>query len=295
MLTIAVLKREANTKHKMEMAIDSSPETSEVSLILKRGTFYTDSNSDMLYYNNRPIDIENIDAVFSTTYLTPQLGTYLRYFERQGKLVLQPNDGVINARNKYYSHQYFIENKIRTPKTFFFYQDYPMNSDTEKLLVNYLGEYPFILKPSNSTYGRGVVLVNNYEELLATVKDNNYKSFLIQEYINPDRREDERHIVVGDRVVNSMLRVGKEGEIATNMHRGATGYPLKCDKETEELCIKATKAIGLLYGGVDVIRDKEGTPYVLEINTNPDTDITDINNYNHFFDVLDFVKKRLSK
>ena len=44
------------------------------------------------------------------------------------------------------------------------------------------------------------------------------------------------------------------------------------DKETKEICIKAAKAVGAIWAGVDLIFSKtDKKPYFLEINSSPGT------------------------
>ena len=146
------------------------------------------------------------------------------------------------------------------------------------------------MKPVFGSFGKGVELAYSVNAIVTRLEQNK-NGLLIQQYISPGKRQDERYIVIGDRVVNAMLRVAQPGEVATNMHHGGSGYPLSWDGETEVLCVAAAKSVGLLYAGVDVIRDEQGKPYLLEINSNPHTDVIDISGHNHFIDMLKYLKE----
>jgi len=112
---------------------------------------------------------------------------------------------------------------------------------------------------------------------------NNFKSehgvFYIQEFVNPPKNHgygntqdgkntyrDIRAFVIGDEVVSAMYRVSNNW--ITNIHRDGT--PEKCEitNELEKIAVKAKNAVGLVYGGVDLIESEEGLK-VLEVNGTP--------------------------
>ncbi|AKD55688.1 hypothetical protein SD10_13045 [Spirosoma radiotolerans] len=61
------------------------------------------------------------------------------------------------------------------------------------------------------------------------------------------------------------------------------------------MCIKASKAVGLEFSGVDLIREKMGKTYVTEVNGNPGTGIIDITKKNHFADLIKFIETKSKK
>jgi ribosomal protein S6--L-glutamate ligase len=83
---------------------------------------------------------------------------------------------------------------------------------------------------------------------------------------NPGR--DLRLFVVGRRVVGTIERVAQDGGIVANVSRGAQVRPVRRDPEIEEMAVASTRALGLDWGGVDVVRGPRG-PQVIEVNGNP--------------------------
>lgn len=61
------------------------------------------------------------------------------------------------------------------------------------------------------------------------------------------------------------------------------------------MCIKAAKAVGLEFAGVDLNREKMGQTYVTEVNGNPGTGIIDITKKNHFINLIRFVQIKSKK
>lgn len=289
MLNVAVIKYTNYLgKTKIEEAIEVNPRFTATPLKHARIGFIEDGDKEYLIYNNKVLNTEEIDAAFYAREYTPHIGATLRFFSNSGIYCPQPYKAASIAENKYLSYQLFREHNVNIPKTILLYK----NTNIESLQST-LGDYPYVIKPLYGLRGYGIKLINTFEELNEYLANSQYQSFVLQECISPNKRQDERHIVVGDRVVSSMLRTAKEGNFLTHLHYGAKAQPIKCDGETEDLCIRAAKAVGLDYGGIDVIRDEYGSPYVLEINSNPASTIIEVTNHNHFNELLEFLEEKV--
>src|SRR5690606_28330384 len=92
--------------------------------------------------------------------------------------------------------------------------------------------------------------------------------FLLQEYIEEAKGEDIRAIVVDGVVVAAMKRKCKSGDFRSNLHRGGTSEMIILSSQEEKIALKAAKAMGLGFCGVDILKSKNG-PLVLEINSTP--------------------------
>jgi [lysine-biosynthesis-protein LysW]--L-2-aminoadipate ligase len=91
--------------------------------------------------------------------------------------------------------------------------------------------------------------------------------YLVQEYIKKPGR-DIRVTVVGDRAVAAIYRISP-GDWRTNTARGGRAEPVKIDPELEEVAVKASKAVGAYYSGVDVAESDRGY-VVIEVNGVPE-------------------------
>ncbi|GAB3569314.1 hypothetical protein GCM10027578_23470 [Spirosoma luteolum] len=58
------------------------------------------------------------------------------------------------------------------------------------------------------------------------------------------------------------------------------------------MCVKAAKAIGLEFAGVDLIREKMGQTYVTEVNGNPGTGIIHVTGQNYFNYLIKHIETR---
>jgi RimK family alpha-L-glutamate ligase len=89
----------------------------------------------------------------------------------------------------------------------------------------------------------------------------------LQEYLKNPKR-DIRAFVIGGKVVASIYRVASRENWKANIALGNKPKSLKLSKELEEMTLKASKTLGLIYAGVDILETKNG-PVFLEVNGSP--------------------------
>jgi len=78
---------------------------------------------------------------------------------------------------------------------------------------------------------------------------------------------DVRAFVVGDRVIGAIER--RAPGWRTNLARGGEAHPTTLSPEWTALAIRATRAVGADYAGVDLLPARDGTVYVIEVNGIP--------------------------
>ncbi len=129
--------------------------------------------------------------------------------------------------------------------------------------------YPVVLKPVVGSWGRLLAKINDRDaaeavlEHKATLGSVQHSVFYIQEFIEKPGR-DIRAIVIGDRVLTAMYR--KSEHWITNTARGGEGELCPITPEIEEMCLKATAAVGGGVLAVDLIEHTERGYLVNEIN-----------------------------
>ena len=120
--------------------------------------------------------------------------------------------------------------------------------------------YPVVLKPVVGSWGRLLAKINDRDaaeavlEHKATLGSVQHSVFYIQEFIEKPGR-DIRAIVIGDRVLTAMYR--KSEHWITNTARGGEGELCPITPEIEELCLKATAAVGGGVLAVDLVEHPE--------------------------------------
>ncbi len=124
---------------------------------------------------------------------------------------------------------------------------------------------PLIIKPTDGSWGRLVALANTIREAELIIRSYD-EALLSQEYIRKPKR-DIRVTVVGDRAVAAIYRYSDDWR--TNTARGGLATPVKIDPELEDISVKASRATGSIYSGVDVVESDRGY-LVLEVNGVPE-------------------------
>jgi len=132
--------------------------------------------------------------------------------------------------------------------------------------------YPVVVKPVRGSWGRLVSLARDDEELRSIVEHRmalgeHYKVIYLQKYVEKPGR-DIRLFCLGGRVVAGIYRVSEHW--VTNTARGGRAEPLKADPELEELAAKSCEALGVEFGGVDVVEGPSEGYMVLEVNGVPE-------------------------
>jgi ribosomal protein S6--L-glutamate ligase len=127
-----------------------------------------------------------------------------------------------------------------------------------------------VIKLLEGTQGIGVVLGETPKAAASIIEafGGVNTNILVQEYVEEAHGEDIRCIVIGDKVVASMMRRGREGDFRSNLHRGGSAKMIRITPQERSTAIGAAKAMGLNVCGVDMLRSNHG-PVVMEVNSSP--------------------------
>ena len=91
--------------------------------------------------------------------------------------------------------------------------------------------FPLVMKKSYGSFGAGVVLVSDFEELKKWANEWLHVPHLYQEYVRESCGRDIRVIVVGGKALGGMERVAKEGEFRSNIELGGVGRKIQPTQE----------------------------------------------------------------
>ena len=211
--------------------------------------------------------LEGIDAVIprigaSVTFYATAV---LRQFEIIGVYPVNESVAISRSRDKLRSMQLLSRKGIGLPVTGFAHSP----DDTDDLL-ELVGGNSYVIKLTEGTQGKGVVLTETRgaaESVIDAFRGLD-AHFLVQEYVKEAKGADIRCFVIGDKVVASMKRQGKEGEFRSNLHRGGSASVVKITPEERSTAVRAAKIMGLNVAGVDLLRSNHG-PVVMEVNSSP--------------------------
>lgn len=189
----------------------------------------------------------------------------LRQLEMMGCYPVNESVAISRSRDKLRSLQLLARKGIGLPVTVFAHR----TSRADEIL-EMIGGAPVIIKLLEGTQGIGVVLGETQkaaESIIQAFAGAN-TNILVQEFIKEAGGEDIRCIVLGDKVVATMKRKGKEGDFRSNIHRGGTASKVKITPQERATAVSAAKAMGLNFCGVDMLRSNHG-PVVMEVNSSP--------------------------
>ena len=223
------------------------------------------SSKPSVHYNGEAI--EGVDAIIPRigASITFHGAAVVRQFEVMGVYSVNESVAITRSRDKLRSLQLLSRKGIGLPKTGF--ANAPGDTDD---LLKIVGGAPVVIKLLEGTQGVGVVLAETKKaaesviEAFRGLKAN----FMVQEFIKEAGGADIRCFVIGDKVVASMMRKGREGEFRSNLHRGGSAKLVKISPEERRTAVRSAKIMGLNVAGVDLLRSDRG-PVVMEVNSSP--------------------------
>lgn len=122
-------------------------------------------------------------------------------------------------------------------------------------------------KPLFGSQGEGISLVYRIADVPAP--DDCEGLHYLQRYIptGDGQSHDWRVFVIGGQAVAAMRRCS-EGPL-TNVAQGASCQPAVLDAELKALAEAAAATLDMAYAGVDILRDRDGKAWVIEVNGVP--------------------------
>ena len=178
--------------------------------------------------------------------------------------VINKFDVANTCGNKMITSMLLKKNNIPTPKTYFSFSAETALENFEKI------GYPLVIKPIIGSWGRSVMPIKDKDTAEAVIENRQVtdgpqdRIYYLQEMVDRPPR-DIRVITVGDQAVSAMYRKSSGG-FKTNIALGADPELCEITKEIEDLCEKASKAVGGGILGIDLMEDKEKGLVVHEVN-----------------------------
>ena len=141
----------------------------------------------------------------------------LRQFEVQGVFPLNESVAIGRSRDKLRALQLLAREGIGLPVTAFAHG--PRRAED---VIKEVGGTPCVIKLLEGTQGRGVILAETAASAKSIIEAFSAANMniLVQEFIKEAGGNDIRVLVVGGKVVASMMRSGKMGDFRANLHRG---------------------------------------------------------------------------
>ncbi|HDR53615.1 MAG TPA: RimK family alpha-L-glutamate ligase [archaeon] len=209
-------------------------------------------------------DILNYDAIYPRiprTYKT--FGTtLLTLIKDSGKHLPVAPEAIVQSHNKFLTLLILHERGIPVPVTFMAFK----REILERVLDDM--EFPIVMKLLYGSKGAGVMFADTKASAISVMDAlERFKEPIFLEEFVKNKGEDIRAYVVNGRVVASMKRKAKVGEMRSNIGAGGSGQAYELTREERKLALKAAHIMNMDICGVDIMQGPDG-PVVIETNVN---------------------------
>ncbi|MEY3760376.1 MAG: hypothetical protein RIR39_1867 [Pseudomonadota bacterium] len=221
--------------------------------------------------------LPEFDALFirETTGIDHHTYRFAKKAEAQGLVVIDDPTSMLRCANKVYLTDLFRTHHVPSPKTWLLHKGNALHLDN----VESEAGFPMVIKIPDGSFSRGIVKVNNRQELNSKVEELFQKSALLlaQEFLYTEF--DWRIGIFNNRalyacryyMVKNHWQIYHHHESRIDSGHFETLPTFEVPKAVLEAALKATQPIGNGLYGVDV-KEKNGKGYVIEVNDNPNID-----------------------
>lgn len=190
--------------------------------------------------------------------------------ERNGIPVFNSAQSIEISDDKIKTYERLVDADIPIPRTIVAPKTFGNTIDREHPFLQRIMDefaFPFVMKEAFGSFGEQVYLVHDETELQHYLQKIDGAPFVFQQYIKASYGVDLRLQVVGNQVVAAMKRTSKN-DFRANVTSGGTMERYEPTAYESELAIRATKAIGAHFAGVDILFGDGDERYVCEVNSN---------------------------
>lgn len=187
-----------------------------------------------------------------------------------GIRVFNTREAIENCDDKVLTYLALAKANIATPKTYPAPLCYKPDSTVSKAALYRIAtelSFPIIVKESFGSLGKGVYLAKDEKELETLANRLIDRPHLFQKFVSTSYGKDVRVIVIGGEVVGGIIRQS-ENDFRSNVAAGGRAEKYGLSDGIKEIALKAHRALGLDYSGVDILFGENGKPIVCEVNSN---------------------------
>jgi glutathione synthase/RimK-type ligase-like ATP-grasp enzyme len=221
--------------------------------------------------------LSEFDGLFirETTGIDHHTYRFSKKAEAEGLVVIDDPTSMLRCANKVYLADLFRTHRVPSPITWLLHKGNAVHLDRLEIEAG----FPVVIKIPDGSFSRGIVKVNNRQELDSKVAELFEKSALLlaQEFLYTDF--DWRIGIFNNRalyacryyMVKNHWQIYRHHESRTDCGNFDTLPTFEVPKAVLEAALKATQPIGNGLYGVDV-KEINGKGYVIEVNDNPNID-----------------------
>lgn len=187
----------------------------------------------------------------------------LARLEAAGVQVCNPSRAIECAVDKYLTTARLVDAGLPVPETIVC-----ENSEAALAAFDQLGG-DVVVKPVFGAEGRGILRISDRDLALRTFRTLERIDALLylQKFVEHEGF-DLRVMVLDGRVLAAMRRRSPH-DFRTNVSRQAQAEPVDITDPERDWALKASRAVGTRIAGVDILYDRSGAGYVIEVNGVP--------------------------
>jgi ribosomal protein S6--L-glutamate ligase len=215
------------------------------------------------------LDLSSVDAVLVRTMPPGSLEQVvfrmdaLARLEAAGIAVLNSPKAIECAVDKYLTTARLAAAGLTVPATIVC-----ENAETAQEAFERLGG-DVVVKPVFGSEGRGILRVSDPDLALRTFRtlERIDAVLYLQRFVEHDGT-DIRVLILGGRILGAIRR-RSNNDFRTNVSRNGRAEPYSPSEEEQQTAIEAAAIVGAQFAGVDLLYDRAGTCYVIEVNAVP--------------------------
>src|SRR5579872_2599615 len=187
----------------------------------------------------------------------------LARLEAAGVQVMNPPRAIECAVDKYLTTARLVDAGLPVPKTIVCENSEAAQAAFEELKGD------VVVKPVFGAEGRGILRVSDSDLALRAFRtlERIGAVLYLQEFIAHEGF-DPRVMVLDGRVLAAMRRRSPH-DFRTNVSRQAQAEPVEISDRERDWALRASAAVGTRIAGVDILYDRSGAGYVIEVNGVP--------------------------
>ncbi len=248
-------------------------------------------------------NIHNTIVFYRSGYKNKILKFFINEIIAKGYLVINDPENVEKTSNKYITAKVFSEHNIPQPN-YCLINKSDVSIDNQKkfktilknIYENPTDDSQYVCKILSGHGGTGVFLChgkNILSVLQCIFAINSDTQILVQEKLDIKDGDIRVHVItINDEqvIVDSIMRQHNSDDFRTNQSLGNSAVQYELSQKQTKLVKDIAKISGLIWAGIDILPDKDGNNYAIEINGSAGSTV-DINDPNLMEKNTEFFKK----
>ena len=244
-----------------------------------------------IFYDELPLDLSRFKIFILIMGDDFDNSFIVNVLESQGLKVVNNLEAILTAKNKARTTLALTKAGLPTVPAAMNFSEFQLSP-----LMDFFPEDEYICKVIRGSAGKGVSYINSrlslitILEMLGANQGIKPTQLIFEKFIKESKGKDKRLFVVGDKVIAAMERQSNGFDFRSNISGSGQARTIKPPRKLQDLAIKAVRAVGLEYGGVDIMETDQG-PVIVEVNSNPGLKIEQVTGVNVVGEIVRHISK----